>query len=147
MSQSAFQGGGGGAVASKIVLSLSDSSQSSKYSSSNKLALGSKYFDPNDVSWGLSVTSTAKLYMLLETTNSANVVQGDLYRETGVSAPVIVASTPTTSNLTSTLVTVDVSTAFIPGAIAGVFTGRCWISTFNGNDQVTCRGAWLEIIP
>jgi hypothetical protein len=42
-------------------------------------------------------------------------------------------------------VTVDVSTAFRPGAVAGIFTTRCWITT--AGDQVTSRGSWLEIQP
>jgi hypothetical protein len=132
-------------VPRKYPFTFSDSTQSSKYDATTKLALGSKYFDPNDASWGLGSASIVKLCMLLETTNGANLVGGDLLRETGAGSPVIIASTPTTAGLNATLVTVDVSTAFRPGAVAGIFTTRCWITT--AGDQVTNRGSWLEIQP
>jgi hypothetical protein len=85
--------------------------------------------------------------MLLETNNVANVAQGDLYRETGAGSPLTIGTTATVNSLTTTLVSANVSVAFQPGAVAGVFTARCWINTPNGNDYVTCRSAWVEVTP
>ena len=121
--------------------------QSTKFDSTTKLALGSEYFDPNDPKWGLSGTSTATFFMLLETTNASNLAAGDLFQQTGTGSPTTVAAITPTAGTTATLVSVSVSTAFRPGANAGIFTARSWITTNNANDQCTCLGAWLEITP
>ena len=122
--------------------------QSTAFGSTTKAIVGSKrYFDPNATMWHLTGTSTITFYMLLETTNAGIAAAGDLLQQTGTGSPVIVASVPTTTGITATLVSVNVSTAFRPGANAGIFVARCWITTANGNDYATCTGAWLEFIP
>jgi hypothetical protein len=139
--------GAGGAGAKKYPFPFSDSTQSTKYDATTKLSLGSKFFDPNDASWGLSATSVITFNMLLETTNAAITVQGDLNRETGTGAPALIATTAAVNGLTTSLVTTPVSASFRPGANAGIFTAECWITAANGSDRATCRGAWLEVQP
>jgi hypothetical protein len=129
-------------------LPLSDGEISTKFDNTSKRTLGRVYFDPTDAAWGTSGTSTATLYMLLETTNASITVQGDLYQQSGTGSPTVIASTPTTNGTTATLVSVDVSTAFRPASgHAGIYGARAWITTQNGNDQCTCSGAYIEVTP
>lgn len=129
-------------------LPLSDGEVSTKFDNTSKRTLGRVYIDPTEAAWGTSGTSTATLYMLLETTNSTITVQGDLYQQSGTGSPTVIASTPTTNGTTATLVSVDVSAAFRPTTgHAGIYVARAWITTQNGTDQCTCSGAWIEVTP
>lgn len=136
-----------GSGGKRFPFTFGDSTQSTKYDATTKLIVGSKSFDPNDTAWGLSGTSTVVLHVLLGITNASNTAQADLYQQTGTGSPTVVGTTASTNSLTAAELTVNVSTAFRPGANAGIFNVRCWVSTFNGNDQTTCYGAWLEITP
>jgi hypothetical protein len=130
----------------RFVIPLCDSTQSTKFSAT-KLALGRKYFDPNDAGWNLSGTSTATLYMLLETTNASFTAAGDLFRQSGAGAPTVVGLVTPTGATTAALLSVDVSAAFRPGANAGIFVARAWLTTADGTQQATCSGAWIEVQP
>lgn len=121
---------------------------SAKTDSGSKRSIGSINIDPTLAAWGTSVTSTITLYALLEVTNATFVAHAELYQETGTGSPGIIAATSTTSATTPTLVSVNVSTAFRPATgHAGLYSVRIWISTADGTNQVTCREAYLEIIP
>jgi hypothetical protein len=129
------------------MLPFCDSTQSTKYDSSTKLIVGEKHFDPATSGWNLQVSSTATLYALLGTTNGSNVANGDIYFVPDVGSPSVIATLPTTSSLPAALVSVSVSAYFTSTAAAGTFQVRTWITTFNGNDQSTCYGAWIEVQP
>jgi hypothetical protein len=132
--------------AGKIIIPFCDGTQSTKYDSTTKLILGSKYYDPTS-GWGITGASSIILVALLGTTNNANAANADLYQQTGTGSPATIASGLTTTQFTATRLTADVSAYFRPGAPAGIYNVRTWITTFNGNDQATCYGAWLEITP
>lgn len=134
--------GGGGA--GTFVLNLGASPQSTFTDATSKRLLGATYFDPNDLTWGLSATSTATLYMLNETQNAGYPAGGDLLDMT---TPAVVASVPTVTALTATLVSVDVSTRFRPGQAAANFTARLWATVSNNVVNVTNSAAWIEISP
>ncbi len=133
--------------ANRFIVPLSDGNQSTKFDATTKRVLGQRYFDPTLAQWGTSGTSTATLYMILQTTNGAIAVGGDLYRETGAGSPVTVATLPTTTSVTAAKVSVDVSAAFKSTGTPGIFDCRFWITTYNGDDQATCSGAWVEVQP
>ena len=138
--------GGTSSAANRFIISLSDDTISTKFDATTKRVLGRKYIDPT-AAWGTSGTSTATLHMILETTNGAISVQGDLYQQTGTGSPATIASTPTTVGTTATDVNVDVSAAFRPTGHAGIYAVRVWITTANGTDQATCSGCWIEVQP
>jgi hypothetical protein len=131
----------------RFCIALQADTQSTKFGSSTKLALGRAYFDPNDAKYGLSATSTATLYVLAEVTNSSNTAACDLLRQSGAGSPTVVGTPSTTNSTTAALVSVNVSTAFRPGATAGVFMVRGWVGTPNGNDEATFSGAYIEVTP
>jgi hypothetical protein len=128
----------------KIIIPFCDGTQSTKYDSTTKLILGSKYYDPTS-GWGIFGYSTVCLVVLLGTTSNSNAANADLYQQTGTGSPATIASGLTTTSLTAAKLSADVSAYFRPGGSAGIFNVRTWITTFNGNDQATCYGAWLEI--
>lgn len=136
-----------GAYAGPIPLPLFSGSTSTKFGSSTKLVVGGRDFDPTDPKWGLTASSTATLYMLLETTNGASAACGELFQKSGTGAPQIIAATSTTTSTTATLVSANVSAAFKNTSPAGTFVARVWTATPNGATQATCTGAWLEITP
>lgn len=118
--------------------------QSTKFGSTTKLICGSQQIDPNDAKWSLTGSSTALFYATIETTNASNVANVELLQMTGTGSPTIVASM-TTAGTTATYVSASVSAAFRPGANAGIFVIRIWITTPNTNDQATITGGGLEI--
>lgn len=130
----------------RIIIPFNDGIQSTTSDSTSKRIVGQRNFDPTLLNWGINSTSTITLYMLLQTSNAANPANADIYRESGVGAPVLVATLPSTTNLTAALLSVDVSAAFRPTTgSAGIFDIRMWITTANGNDYATCSSAWIEI--
>jgi hypothetical protein len=131
----------------EFVLPLSDSTQSTKYGSATKLSLGSKQFDPSKLGWRLRPETIATFAMLLGTTDNANAANGELYFVPISGTPSVIATVPTTLSLTAARVSVDVSQFFRPGASAGIFSARTWITTATGIVQATCYGAWLEVCP
>lgn len=129
-----------------IIIDLASDTQSTKFGSATKLTLGRKFFDPTAAKWGLSTSSTATFYALMEVT-SGNVAACELYRETGTGSPTVVGTPSTTSSATAVLVSASVTSAFLSTSNSGIFAARCWIGTANSIDEVTCSSAWIEIIP
>lgn len=121
--------------------------QSTQFDGTNKRTCGRIYFDPTAAKWNLSGTSTATLYMILETTNASFTAAGDLYQQTGTGSPTTVAAVTPTAGTTAQTLSVDVSAAFKNTSNAGIFVARAWITTANGTDQATCSGAWIDIKP
>lgn len=140
---SASDGSGGGIFA----IQLYAGNASSKSGNTQKLVLGSQYFDPSDPAHGLSGSSTATLCMLLESTSGSVAAAGELFQKSGTGSPQIIAATSTTTGTTATLVTADVSAAFTNTSPAGIFCARLWTNTPNGINQATCTGAWIEVTP
>ena len=132
--------------AQKTIIPFSVDVIATKFDATSKRILSQRYFDMTS-GWGTSGASTATLYMVLQTTNAAIAVGGDLYRETGAGSPVLVATLPTTNAVVATTVSVNVSAAFRPTGTPGIFDARIWISVANGTDQCICTGAWIELTP
>jgi hypothetical protein len=130
-----------------FTLPLYSGNASTKQGSGTKLLLGGTYFDPTDPVHGLSGSSTATLYMLLESTSGSVAAAGELFQKSGSGSPQIIAATGTTTSTTADLVSADVSTAFTDTSAAGIFVARLWIVTPNGFNEATCTGAWIEVIP
>lgn len=128
-------------------IALFDGNTSTKYGSSSKAVAGGRYFDPTDAKYGLTGSSTATLCMLLESTSGSVAAAGELFQKSGTGSPQIIAATSTTTSTTATLVTADVSIAFLNTSAPGIFVARFWIVTPNGVNQATCTGAWIEITP
>lgn len=128
-------------------MTLCTQPQSTQTDSTNKRAFGGIYFDPNNANWSLSATSVATLYMLLETSSAANAAHGELYLMPTSGSPSIIAATPTTTSTSAALVSVDVSAAFRPGASAGTFFARGWLTTADSTNYATAMSAWIEIQP
>ena len=134
-------------AAAGIVLQLYAGNASTKQGSTQKLVLGSQYFDPTDPAHGLSAGSTATLFMLLESTSGSVAAAGELFQKSGTGSPQIIAATTTTTSTTAALVSADVSAAFHNTSAAGIFCARLWITTPNGLNEATCTGAWIEVTP
>ena len=144
---SSLGGGGGGGGITGIPLSLFSGNESTIYGSATKLILGGQHFNPADPQYGLKPTSTATLFVLLETSSGAAPAAAELFQQSGTSSPQIIAATTTTTSLTAALVTADVSAAFKDTSPAGIFVVRIWITAPNGFNLATCTGAWLHIVP
>lgn len=128
-----------------FIVPLLAGSTSTGNDATNKRMMGGISFDPTDPQWGILPTSTVTLKMLTATTAAGNLAHADLYLLSGTGSPAIIATLPTNANTVASLVSVDVTAAFLPSATAGVFIARCWIATNNSIDECSCLGAWLEI--
>jgi hypothetical protein len=131
----------------QFILPLSDSTQSTKFDATTKLILGSKWFNPSDLCWRLRPETIATFAMLLGTTNNADAAGADLYFVPDIGSPSVIATLATTTSLVATRLTADVSAYFRPGAAAGRFSARCWITTANGSDNATSYGSSIEVKP
>lgn len=138
---------GMGAIANRREIRLSGNLVSTRFDATSKLIVGSEYLDPTNAAWGMGSSSSVKLCLYLETTSALIGAQADFIRESGAGSPVVVATSSVVTSTMRTLVTLDVSAALRPSGTAGDFSVRIWITTANGNDYATCRGAWLELQP
>jgi len=119
---------------------------SSKYDSTQKRVCGKVKFDPTAARYKLSTTSTATLYVNLETTSASNAAYFELFQESGTGSPLSIVTLNTTS-LTTVTLTADVSTYFRSNSNAGLFTGREWINVADSMNYANGSGAWIEIQP
>lgn len=135
----------GGGSASAFLIPLYAGQLSTKATSGNKRLLGSLGFDPSDSAWALSASSTARLCVLLETTNSLASANAELLFRPTTGAPTVIASVPSVTSLVASLTTVDVSSYFRPSSPGGTLQLRMWSSL--ATESSTCTGSWIEVIP